>query len=700
MEPFQLVCQSCAAKLKVKNRSAIGQRLACPRCREMILVQAPEGHDIGETSAGMGGFDEMDMDSILENRPAKKPQPKKAPPTQATSRRQQVPAPQRPRQQQTQRPRQQQTQRPRQQQTQRPQQGSVATPPSPAPGDQWVNPATKKKQRLVLMVMAAIGSLLVLAAVVISVISFMGKGDDEIVADGGDNGADVVRPDELVNTPEPEKKNDAEKPIEKESALDSADPLVAETPSELVSDAPPDIGGPPSIAGVPDSPPGIPGTEPMNSEKKVEGFGDAAVAEKETPTIPPEDEVENREAGSEEKLRSILAESGTSLLEIQGAASVVRNELAVGTPKYFFEKLQFDPTDATKQKDQILLGVNYDKQPLQTVLHELSAISGLVLTIDVPALAAAGLEFNPPITLTVENQSTAAVVREVAKLAGLTAVETDNGFWVTAVQDLELRAHSVDVAALVEGPGEAEELIRVIRQVVYPGSWKPDVVDANVAADHKGEGTISFVDGKLEIRNLSAVHKEILQLIDGIKAAAGGNLEGSPLLQPVDWIDAGDFTKAFEGKNAIRVPVAKFLQRLGSETGVNLIADWRSLSGSAWTPDAMAPSWMQERTIGDVVRETAHGLGVSIYVADEKTAWLTTPEVSSNIFVLKLYPVGNLAGGRLNTQRLNRIMFDSLGAQLNQPGVLMSLLPKQKLALVRAPQSLQRQIRAVFTAIK
>ena len=114
----------------------------------------------------------------------------------------------------------------------------------------------------------------------------------------------------------------------------------------------------------------------------------------------------------------------------------------------------------------------------------------------------------------------------------------------------------------------------------------------------------------------------------------------------------------------------------------------------------MAPSWMQERTIGDVVRETAHGLGVSIYVADEKTAWLTTPEVSSNIFVLKLYPVGNLAGGRLNTQRLNRIMFDSLGAQLNQPGVLMSLLPKQKLALVRAPQSLQRQIRAVFTAIK
>ena len=114
----------------------------------------------------------------------------------------------------------------------------------------------------------------------------------------------------------------------------------------------------------------------------------------------------------------------------------------------------------------------------------------------------------------------------------------------------------------------------------------------------------------------------------------------------------------------------------------------------------MAPGRMEEETVGDVVKETAHGMGAYFYVVDEKTAWITTPENAKNIFVLKLYPIDKLAKGRLTPPRLARILSDSLGNQINQPGVAFYILARQKMTVVRAPQSLHRQIRAVFTAIK
>eukprot|EP01047_Picozoa_sp_COSAG01_P107763 COSAG01_NODE_36746_length_513_cov_0.664251_2_plen_91_part_01 len=43
MQPFSLICKSCAARLKVTKASAVGQLLACPKCGTMLHVTPPEG---------------------------------------------------------------------------------------------------------------------------------------------------------------------------------------------------------------------------------------------------------------------------------------------------------------------------------------------------------------------------------------------------------------------------------------------------------------------------------------------------------------------------------------------------------------------------------------------------------------------------------------------------------------------------------
>lgn len=42
MDPFKIICVTCRARLTVRDPSAIGKILACPRCSSMVLVEAPK----------------------------------------------------------------------------------------------------------------------------------------------------------------------------------------------------------------------------------------------------------------------------------------------------------------------------------------------------------------------------------------------------------------------------------------------------------------------------------------------------------------------------------------------------------------------------------------------------------------------------------------------------------------------------------
>ena len=455
----------------------------------------------------------------------------------------------------------------------------------------------------------------------------------------------------------------------------------------------PDLGDAPPVAGISDVPPAIPGTEPA-SKSEPEGFGDntGSGAKPKITTEKPKNEFE--------KLKSVLAESGTSLLEIQSAASTIRNDAAIGTPKYFFEKISFENADPSKRKDQILLGVKYEEQPLQTILHELAAISGLQLTIDAPAIVSIDAELNPKISLQIENESTGTVIKKVAEQAGLFALETDQGYLVTVEQSEDFVQESISVLLIIEDANDGNELVHLIRRLVYPGTWQSDAPKDDPAAAAQPKGTVKFEDGKLHLNHTSAAIRECQKLVDGIKAASRDGARDSKLLQPVPWIDSGSFTKPVEPRNSVRLTLGSFFRDLGLKHDVQLIGDWHSLGRSGWTSDAMAPGKLDEPTVGAVVKQTAHGLGASFYIVDERSAWITSPEVANNIFLLKLYKMEGLSAGRLSNAQLSRILSDSLGSQFNQKGVAFYILPKQQLIAARASQSLHRQIRVIFEAIQ
>ncbi len=43
MEPFSILCTTCQTRLRVRDESAVGQILACPKCGSMVLIETPAG---------------------------------------------------------------------------------------------------------------------------------------------------------------------------------------------------------------------------------------------------------------------------------------------------------------------------------------------------------------------------------------------------------------------------------------------------------------------------------------------------------------------------------------------------------------------------------------------------------------------------------------------------------------------------------
>lgn len=539
------------------------------------------------------------------------------------------------------------------------------------PGQDWANPATKKKQKVVLLAMLGVGAALLIGALTMYALS-RPKVDDEKIA--------VVDPGK--ETP---------KPVDPQPIQPAADGLPDDPANEETPTQPEplenELEDPDKFEPEPmEAPPIV----PSETESTTDGFGDdsetdASEAAVNTPQPPDK-------AGT---VKAILAESGTSILQIRNAASNVRNDFAIGTPRYYFEKIRFEPGNPTSQKDQVLLGVGYRQQTLQTVLHELAAISGLRLTIDAPAITLAGAELNPNVEIQVENETTATVIRKVAESVNLEAFETDHGYLITAKQDRTFRDAAIDVAVLVENEKDGVALADTVRQMIWPGSWHPEPPPPGGADPANPKGTCRFADGKIQLGHAPVVIGEVEKLIDGLKALAAGKPRDSKLLGPVPWIDAHSFKKPFQEMNSVRVPLGKFFRTLHEDHDVRVLGDWHSLGNSGWTSDAMAPSRIVEPTVGDVVRETAHGLGASIYVVDERTVWITAPGVANNIFVLKVYPLAKIADGRLSADGIESILRDAVGDQLAQPGVAFSILAKQKVMILRASQMLHRQVHAV-----
>ena len=220
MEPFSIVCRSCAAKLKVTKLSAVGQVLACPKCGSMVRVKPPQGWvapkpkrrdseslsnsnisandsdpsaydpladipqgEVSQDQIPLGGNFE-DLDDILSQTPpspsSTKPSPQKAKRKKTSTSRQsktdQAQSERQSSQSKHRTPRPVQSTPPITSEISRPKVRQRQTNPIPGdeapvlPNEDWTSDSTRKRKRLVTTIVAVAGSLMLLVGIAAAVV--------------------------------------------------------------------------------------------------------------------------------------------------------------------------------------------------------------------------------------------------------------------------------------------------------------------------------------------------------------------------------------------------------------------------------------------------------------------------------------------------------------------------------------------------
>ncbi|MDC0284451.1 hypothetical protein OAK85_03765, partial [Mariniblastus sp.] len=179
MQPFSLICKSCAARLKVTKASAVGQLLACPKCGTMLHVTPPEGwspppsqsdsqisaENLDEAAvAGKGDFEDIE-DLLTDALPGSNP-----PHTPAASHQQPAAKSAAPSAARKSTP------------AESSQQNSDQLVRGPVlPNEQWTGEGTRRRKTFSLVLFGALATILLLAAVCIAIVLNASSKNNETV---------------------------------------------------------------------------------------------------------------------------------------------------------------------------------------------------------------------------------------------------------------------------------------------------------------------------------------------------------------------------------------------------------------------------------------------------------------------------------------------------------------------------------------
>ncbi|MEE2826028.1 MAG: hypothetical protein VYE64_05325 [Planctomycetota bacterium] len=701
MEPFTILCETCAARLKVTQPQAIGQKLACPKCNSMVLVVPPEEVQIpadlmAETDSG---FDFDDIEKILQESPAESAQPNRtenkarqkptnggAPNAPAPGN---VPASMAPSNKPT----------------------METAEAAPAPGESWTSEATKARQKWLLAAATAVGCLVLVAAVIGMMI-----------------GNAETRPKPVAQATEPP----PEVGLSRETSSSPAEEGVP-----LEDPQPAKKGADPSSETAPSSPMNDPASQGTPNEDPNEAYqGLAENADKpgqETPSPalptvsteePPSVEKENpvgSEMGQEDKterpngldslligmnkgkddsvlnsnlgeLSNLLEKKGTSILEINDLAAVIRNSEMIGLPRYHFDKpAPFDPGNLARLQDPCA-GVQYEGISTLVALREISLITGVPFQWNLEAIGSQKIDRAAPINFKLVDKNFIEVVQAMLEPLGLGV--TFDGTQIPLIEPIrqaDLVERPYELPQLDDPDGEKiSRFIASIQQLIDPASWQSE----------ENPATIQRKENQLLIQQTPENHERIRNYLGkiqaGLQMAAGQ--EGLERRFANRWDAAREKTsQPFESRFQSPVTLGAMLNRFQQVSQVNVVVDWESVLTTGWTPQTIVPAKVEEKSVDEAIRQLVRTMGLTSRYIDANTIEITTFQSAANSRELEVYSCHEILNGNMTPEALMQALEGALNFNVNQlNNVRVIYEPECQCVIALAPQLVQRQIQAIL----
>ncbi len=588
------------------------------------------------------------------------------------------------------------------------------------PNEQWTAASARKRRQILLVVSSALGLLLIGSAIVVAVIANWPTTSDTVAstpptpaaseAAEPDNteteSSDTVNVDKNVVESETDQgaKTDDKGPgtvdvskREKNPAEDAAattesplDDHPAEPENPVVPPSTSDNSVTDSTTGKPDKvasgAPNLPDLSPKTNFQLDE------ILDPKSPQP-----LEKTAFGT---ISDLLEESGTSMTEIHDLAAAYREQQLIGQSKYFVEKP--DPLDP-----KVFEGLNYPCEGIQyvdksliVVLHDISQISGVPISLDANSIQFLGIDIGKNVSIKSTETTFASIVNEIvaANDFGL-VLEYDGTHDALLIAPVRLPGtgnSSVQIALPnLESKDRAavDQFVSLVKRIIAPEIWTAE----------NDPGTIDIQGDHLEITAPPLVGKHVQAFIEKWNAGkmiAGGNEDSSGSLTTLLTIAQPMMDASFQIDAMYPVPLETYLAKIHLQTGKNVIVDWHSLLAEGWNPQTMLPPDIVEKNLRDFLRQICRAMELTYRVIDEKTVQITTFSTAARETDFEVYSCAKILE-RLTHEQLVQLLQQALGLEIqSQPNLRIFLDAESKSLFVTAPQFIHRQIKAILDRLQ
>ena len=562
---------------------------------------------------------------------------------------------------------------------------------APTTGSQWTTAAAQSRKKWVIAGSAAIGSILVVLTIIGAIIGN---------STGSKNQNSNVT---IAEAPDVEGMN----PATKSAATTSANP----PPTDSTPEVNPDKSPPSKIEfenAAKDSPasetndPATPSPTPFErSEMKPDVMAPKPPEEKQPKPANGLDSllIGLNKSGGDSVLNSKLGElsnllerHGTSILEINDLAAIIRNSQLIGLPKYHFEKP--DPFDTTllERLQDPCAGVQYKATPMIVALREISFITGVPFQFDIDAISCKNIDLSTPVDIKVVDKDFLSIVRELVRPLALTVVFDGTEIpWITPIDHQTQIEVRYEIPKLSDPDGKKlEQFVNSIKNFIAPSSWTVE----------DDPPTIERFKNQLSIRQTPVIHSQIKAYLEkiqnGLKLTSGELAPGDAF--PIRWAQAEAKTaKPFTGAFRIPVSIETMLNRIQQVSEVDVVVDWAAVLPTGWTPQTMVPGEIDENSTEEALRQLIRTMGLTSRFINENTIEITTFEAAAKSTELEVYSCHKILNGDLTPDALMQAIQGALNFNLNQlNNIRVVYEPECECIIAVAPQLVQRQIYAIL----
>jgi len=277
-------------------------------------------------------------------------------------------------------------------------------------------------------------------------------------------------------------------------------------------------------------------------------------------------------------------------------------------------------------------GIQFKDHLLADAILLIETISSVPVTLEPAALELARMRTTDKVDLKQVKTNPQSILQAIFEPHGLAVSQGKHGFIVSSQAADTLEKRSYDISEIIPDSHSADRFAELLQNVISPESWSRD--------EGIGTGVIDATDGKLEILQTAANHRQIEDLLKKIRFAKGLDSAAEPAekMRPLHQIALEALNAPTEVEFILPDKLADLVAKIAKQQGLSIVIDWESLYENGWNLQTEVPFGAPKETLRDSFENllvamklsmVAHGDGLFAITSPEKAAMTTTIEVYS-----------------------------------------------------------------------